>query len=253
MTATTTKVAVFDFEGSGVYALFCTATGKVYVGSSETCRRRVKGHFALLAQGKHRNRHLQFAYDKYGEDSFECRILEAHEADGLLECERYWISMYDARNDQFGYNFVDPVESVGRVRRYVVYPPDGEPVEIENLHKFCRENGLCSVNMTRVAQHKASHHKHWLCRYADVTESQWLEARDRVFTLKAKTQKTFTGDYVAIAPDGSRYRVWDLPWFCSRHSLPYTGAISAASNGWRCKSWRIERLTREGQARGASL
>jgi ATP-dependent 26S proteasome regulatory subunit len=46
---------------------------------------------------------------------------------------------------------------------WVVTPPNGIPINIVNLRKFCKENGLDQGNMVKVSQGTLKQHKGWLC------------------------------------------------------------------------------------------
>lgn len=46
-------------------------------------------------------------------------------------------------------------------KHYVLESPSGEKVEVFNLLKFCRENGLTNANMNKVVRGKRVHHKGW--------------------------------------------------------------------------------------------
>lgn len=59
-------------------------------------------HLLKFRQGKHHNKHMQRAWNKYGEKSFEFFILEF--TDDVAEREKYWIEKLDATNHQRGYN-----------------------------------------------------------------------------------------------------------------------------------------------------
>ena len=50
-------------------------------------------------------------------------------------------------------------------KHYIFISPKGETVNVYNLCKFCRENGLHQSSMVQVAKGKASHHKQWTCSY----------------------------------------------------------------------------------------
>lgn len=52
-------------------------------------------------------------------------------------------------------------------REYVVTSPDGVEMRIKGLAKFCRENGLYSGCMSKVAIGERKHHKGWKCRRAN--------------------------------------------------------------------------------------
>lgn len=94
---------------NGVYQIFCTATGKSYVGSSSNIDRRIKTHKQHLEKGCHNNRKLQKDYDIHGIESFEFLILEKDVAHDLLTAyEKYWIYKKDAIVRFKGYNDVIP-------------------------------------------------------------------------------------------------------------------------------------------------
>lgn len=59
----------------GVYTITHTGNGKMYVGSSGDIRLRLKKHRCDLSVGKHTNKKLQFAWNKYGADAFAFRVV----------------------------------------------------------------------------------------------------------------------------------------------------------------------------------
>jgi group I intron endonuclease len=79
----------YKINTCGLYKIVNSVTNQCYVGQSQRIEKRLKEHFRLLRWGRHTNKHLQRAYDKYGADSFygvievECQNLE--ELDRLEE------------------------------------------------------------------------------------------------------------------------------------------------------------------------
>lgn len=59
----------------GIYSWTNTKTGKIYIGSSVNCARRMTEHRSRLRRGSHVNAKLQAAWNKYGESSFEFRMV----------------------------------------------------------------------------------------------------------------------------------------------------------------------------------
>lgn len=55
----------------GIYVITCLANNAVYVGSAKNFQSRFTAHLCELANGNHRNPHMQRAYDKYGKESFQ--------------------------------------------------------------------------------------------------------------------------------------------------------------------------------------
>ena len=68
---------------AGIYAIRNKVNGKQYIGSSVNLFHRWSVHKTYLKQGKHDNRYLQAAWNKYGSDAFEYIILEF--------CEHYLV------------------------------------------------------------------------------------------------------------------------------------------------------------------
>lgn len=50
---------------------------------------------------------------------------------------------------------------------WVVTPPNGQPMNIVNLNKFCRENGLDQGNMVKVSKGLSKQHKGYTCYKID--------------------------------------------------------------------------------------
>ena len=78
---------------------------KVYIGSSVNIERRWYSHRYDLRCNKHNNKHLQNAWNKYGEDNFEFIVLEEVKDKSALRIrEQYWLNKYQAFNASIGYN-----------------------------------------------------------------------------------------------------------------------------------------------------
>lgn len=92
-------------EESGIYGIFNTENGKVYVGQTNVMEHRLAGHLSRLKGNIHPNRHLQGSWNKHGESSFEFRIIELCNEDVLNNREIAWIEYYDSTKRKFGYNF----------------------------------------------------------------------------------------------------------------------------------------------------
>jgi group I intron endonuclease len=89
---------------SGVYAVFNTVNGLLYVGSSGNIQGRWKGHLWQLRKGIHHNRHLQHAWGKYGEAAFKLTTLELAPPEKLLTVEQKWIDATKCCESKYGYN-----------------------------------------------------------------------------------------------------------------------------------------------------
>lgn len=89
----------------GVYKITNLANDKFYIGSSKDLVQRERRHFSQLRNGTHVNRHLQRAFDKYGEQNFKFEVLEyVIDISTLLQREQHYIDSLDACNGSVGYN-----------------------------------------------------------------------------------------------------------------------------------------------------
>jgi group I intron endonuclease len=77
---------------SGIYKIINLVNNKFYVGSAVNFSRRKARHFSELRTGKHKNRHLQAAWLKYGEKAFVFVVVEEiADITKLLEAENVWL------------------------------------------------------------------------------------------------------------------------------------------------------------------
>lgn len=83
---------------AGVYMIYCKTSEKAYIGSSSRLYNRLSGHKAHLNRQRHRNPHLQSAYNLYGKDAFIFLVLETTErrdSEFLLERENHYLLLLD--------------------------------------------------------------------------------------------------------------------------------------------------------------
>lgn len=91
-------------KSSGIYRITCTATGKIYIGSSINLHKRWLEHCGGLRRGDHGNQKLQRAWDKYGAQSFIFEVLELVLIPEFLTArEQYWIDKLKPFGDN-GFN-----------------------------------------------------------------------------------------------------------------------------------------------------
>lgn len=79
--------------------------GKIYIGQTYNLKYRWSRHKSDLNNNRHHNKHLQNAWNKYGEDNFRFEIIECCPLDNIDEREIYWINTFNSIKD--GYNLCD--------------------------------------------------------------------------------------------------------------------------------------------------
>lgn len=112
------KIKKENTKKIGIYGIFNTSNDKIYIGSTrDSFRRRYKHHLLRLKRKCHGNQHLQNAFNKYGEDSFEFFILEiinlnTNFKEGLnrhlINREIFYVNKYKSLDRNFGYNKTIP-------------------------------------------------------------------------------------------------------------------------------------------------
>lgn len=81
------------------------ANGKVYIGQTKNYAQRLNRHQLDLRKGVHHNKHLQAAWDKYGEGAFRFTEVENNIPDAsILDKEAEYILSHNALNFEYGYN-----------------------------------------------------------------------------------------------------------------------------------------------------
>lgn len=99
------KQSVVDYcnsiigKQSGIYCIKNKVTGDRYIGQSKNIAKRISSHKTMLKYNKHQYSNgekslLQNAWNKYGENNFEFKIIEFCNEDKLNEREIFWINKF---------------------------------------------------------------------------------------------------------------------------------------------------------------
>lgn len=76
----------------GIYCISFNGSDKKYIGSSVDLRERKARHLTQLRKQKHNNQIMQKMFNKYGEDSFNFKVIEnIDNKNKLVEKEQYYI------------------------------------------------------------------------------------------------------------------------------------------------------------------
>lgn len=79
---------------SGIYIIVNVKSNKVYIGQAQNISKRWGYHRRGLKHSKHANRHLQAAWNKYGEEAFVFKVLEYCAIEQLDEREQHYLDTY---------------------------------------------------------------------------------------------------------------------------------------------------------------
>lgn len=121
---------------SGIYSIKNTVNGKMYIGSSGNIQQRARKHLHLLRKQKH-SRHLQNAWNLYGEDKFKIIVLTLVPKEKLIETEQFYLDDCRPFHGENGYN------SSTRADRCVHTPESKEKLRLVNVgKKYSKETNL---------------------------------------------------------------------------------------------------------------
>lgn len=123
-----------------VYAIRCTANGKMYIGCTNNVESRIKSHFFDLEQRRKRRYDFQTKtriftdfqsdFDKYGKRAFEYYVLQSEiDSGNRTVCESRWIAKYDTTNPSKGYNIRSGKKTELPIAFKQGLPPDGKPCD----------------------------------------------------------------------------------------------------------------------------
>ncbi len=121
----------------GVYSIVNIINNKIYIGSSIHVNKRFSEHKYSLGNNCHYNKHLQNAWNKYGEENFSFSIVEQVDGDEsiLKAAEQKWIDYYESYKLDKGYN-VDRYVS-GKCR--IVSEETKEKIRMKHIGKKASE------------------------------------------------------------------------------------------------------------------
>lgn len=135
-------------EATGVYCITNTVNGKVYVGSAAvSLRKRLIQHRVDLKRKKHKNKHLQAAWNKYGADAFKFETLETCSPQECLTREQWWIDHLNATDRRLGYNKSPTAGSPLGIKRAPI-----SPEHRARLSQWNRERWQSEGNRERMAE-----------------------------------------------------------------------------------------------------
>jgi group I intron endonuclease len=196
---------------SGIYCIENVVNGKIYIGSSVDINHRWKNHQYELNNDIHHSKHLQAAWNKYGEQSFEFKILEIvnPSKEELLEREQWWIDITRCDIDTYGYNILS---NAGRTTGY--NHSEESRMKISNYRKGKRhtqqtKDKISSSNMGRTFSEESR---------KKISESNLGKKCPKNVELNKSRAKTWS----FVSPDGTIYNIKDLVEFCRENGLTYS-------------------------------
>ena len=88
----------------GIYKITNTINNKCYIGKAQNITKRKNWHLSYLRRNQHTNKHLQAAFNQYGEVAFIFTSLLYCNKESLDKYEVLFIKIYNSSNPSKGYN-----------------------------------------------------------------------------------------------------------------------------------------------------
>lgn len=214
----------------GIYLITCTANGRVYVGSSYNIRRRWIEHRRDLRGNYHPNRHLQRAWNKYGEPAFTCVELEACERNDLLAREQAWIDELRPFRHR-GFNIAIDARASGT--GLSASPETRAKLSAAMLGKKKSSEHCAAISAGRKG-----------VIFSPETRAKigaTSRGRKRPSESQARINEANSKRYIVTSPDGTVIAIKNLTLFCRNAGLDAATMSSVATGkrkghkGWTCR------------------
>lgn len=121
-----------------------------------------------------------------------------------------------------GYRSLHPL---AKRKKQIFISPQGELIEVENLKKFCKENGLSETSMYNLRRGSQSEHKGWRCKNG--------------FVFREGNEK-----YEILSPDFVIYRFFTKKGFAEKMGISENAVsygikkTAKARNGWSSVNYK---------------
>lgn len=156
LTATaTSREGSFDKNQRETSEKISAALKRFYLDSENRKKQslRLKGIPKIKRSEEHRKKISLFKAGKLHSEETKKKMSESHKTESALEklrlnYEKHKISTIEAQRKAVS-------------KKHILITPDGETIEVFNLNKFCRENGLKSSGFSNLLRLKRKKYKGW--------------------------------------------------------------------------------------------
>ncbi len=241
----------------GIYRIVNLVNGKCYVGHTSNLKQRKNDHYKLLRHNKHKNNHLQDAWNLYGEINFIFEILEIIEypldfvknrkqyAEYLCPYEQKWIDYYNAADGDYGYNEAPVSKSLLGYK----HKPD-----------VIEANRQRQLNRPPITEETRDKHRKSLIKYYQensVSEGAKQNLREAILGVPKSKEHVnnmilsrCTKRYIFTSPEGYVYPCKHRNRFCIVFNISSGEMSKLLSNTYNyIKGWTGRYMTPEEEAR----
>jgi group I intron endonuclease len=217
-------------DASGIYSITNAVNSRQYIGSAVNLRKRKNIHLSQLRNGKHRNRKLQAAFNKYGESAFLFEVVELVEKDDLIAAEQRHMDRLDpfyniakTAGSTLGVKFSEEAkEKIAAAARGKKRGPFTEEhrANISAATKGKRRRPLTDEERARVSESSRA------C-WSDEKREAYRERARTAFLGKGHTDEAkelqraakVKFRYLITAPDGTEHVATSMKHFCATRDI----------------------------------
>lgn len=244
------KIEKLHYKQSGVYAIHNSTNGHHYIGSAVSLKRRTRDHISKLNKGIHENKHLQNAFNKYGESAFWVEILEVVDDKlKLTEREQFYLdttvphyNILKFARSALGFKHSQEertrISAMAKARHAAMTPEERQ----NQKNVFCMTGKEHSpetkilMSKQRLGKKKSEHH-------ASACAAAWKNSAhaENYKNTRAACVAARAKQYVVTDPVGTEYEVTNMSAFCRDNNLSqsHMSGIATGSRkqykGWTAK------------------
>lgn len=233
----------------GIYRITCVESGKSYIGSTKhSFKVRWNQHIYRLNKQFHYNQHLQNAWVKRGEDSFEFCVLEpVRFVEDLIYREQVWIDIYQAFDHTYGFNIAPRADRCCmsmETKEKIRVANTGKKRTAEQIAKFTGRKPTPETRARISAAKIGGKHTDEAKAKVSVANTGRKRTPEVIAKRVATRSKKNPFYYKVIAPDGTAYEPIDnLRAFCRERGLCESGLSHVANGSQRhCMGWTCQKL-----------
>jgi group I intron endonuclease len=241
-----------DLYKTGIYQITNLISGKIYVGSASRYLDpkpsgngfyyRWGGHLRDLNKNEHANKHLQYSWNKYGEDAFDFKILEFVDPD---LCEAVEQTYLDALEEGNHYNIYKQARGAKghkktkeerdlQAKEFSLISPEGIVFTGLNIKDFAESISVPRSNLTAVVAGKILHAAGWTASIK--CHELWKEACKNRGITKGTNGTKWRVRYIEEGKNKVKYTQTKEEAIEFRDSLEEKGyKFKIHAHGWRKK------------------
>jgi len=240
---------------SGIYIILNTKNGKIYIGSAVNFKERWQYHRRELNGQYHHNLHLQAAWNKYGENAFQFKVLEYCSVDQLEAREDHFLNIYMPKGICYNIGTSAKAPMRGRKaseehRRKISEALKGKSHSIETRRKLSEARK--GSNNANFGKHLSEEHRRKLSEAArghevsEETRRKIGEANKEHEVSKEHRRKIGEANserYIVIPPEGFEFEIKGLKGFCRENNLNDSKMSGVANGKWpHHKGWKCRKV-----------